>query len=245
MSPTEWQKRQHPAAFRDKIAVIFDGVDATRLTPEPSTQFPLPSGRRLTASDEVVTYVSRNLEPYRGFPSFMRALPEILRRRPQAHIVVAGEDKVSYGREPPGGGSWREALLKEVDIDPARVHFLGRVPYDRYIDLLRVSTAHVYLTVPFVLSWSMMEAMATGCLVVGSRTPPVEEVIRDGDNGLLVDFFSPAAIAETVVATLADRTAFARLRRRARATILDKYDLARCLPAQLDLIASLTTGAKS
>ncbi len=180
-------------------------------------------------ASEVVTYVARSLEPYRGFPSFMRALPAILRQRPAAQVVVVGGDEVAYGRPPPGGGTWRAALQAELQLDPGRVHFLGPVPRADYLRLLQVSAAHVPtpLTVPFVLSWSMLEAMSAGCLVVGSATPPVQEVIVDGGNGLLVDFFSPDEIADRVVDALATPAKYAGMRAAARWTALSRYSLTR------------------
>ena len=244
MAPTAWQKIQHPTAFYSKISVAFDGIDTDAAAPDPSARFHLPDGRVLAPGDEVVTYVARSLEPYRGFPSFMRALPEILRRRPEAVVLVVGGDDVSYGRPPPGGGTWRQAMAEEVTVDPARVIFLGRIPRADYLRLLQVSAAHVYLTVPFVLSWSMLEAMAAGCLVIGSATPPVQEVIEDGGNGLLVDFFAPAAIADRVVEALAHRQRFAAQRQAARWTALSRYSLARCVPRQVALLETLAGGGR-
>ncbi len=242
MSPTHWQKNLHPAAFHPSISVRFDGVDTAAIQPDPQASFDLPDGRRLAAGDEVVTYVARGLEPYRGFPSFMRALPAILRARPAAQVVIVGGDAVAYGKPPPGGGSWRAAMQAELDLDPARVHFLGVVPQGRYLRLLQVSAAHVYLTVPFVLSWSMLEAMAAGCLLVASATPPVREVIEDGVNGRLVDFFDPEAIAAAVIAALADPAAAMPLRAAARWTAVSRYALERCLPAQAALLTTLARG---
>jgi glycosyltransferase involved in cell wall biosynthesis len=241
ISPTDWQKRQHPEPLQSKISVIFDGVDSNRVRPNQNAGFTLPDGRVLTRQDEVVTYVVRNLEPYRGFPSFMRALPEILRRRPSAQILIVGQDGVSYGRPAPNGKTWRETMLAEVDLpDPARVHFLGQIPYGRFLTLLQVSSAHVYLTVPFVLSWSCIEALSAGCIVVGSKTPPVEEAIEDEQNGFLVDFFSPAEIADRVVHVLAHRRTLDLMRLRARLSVLGRYDLSQCLPRQLALINEMT-----
>ncbi|WP_255357544.1 glycosyltransferase [Duganella sp. Root198D2] len=199
----------------------------------------------LRAGDEVLTYVGRNLEPHRGFPSFMRSLPEILRRRPQARVLVIGGDGVSYGAPPAGGGSWKDVMRKEIGdaADWSRVHFLGRVPYPQFTSILALSRAHIYLTYPFVLSWSMLEAMACGCVVIGSRTAPVEEVIRDGDNGLLVDFFSPQQIAECAVQVLAEPEAFAMVRARARQSVVECYDLRSvCLPAQLAMLERARNG---
>jgi glycosyltransferase involved in cell wall biosynthesis len=243
IAPTEWQRSVHPAEFRGKIEVVFDGIDADRVRPDPAARFRLPDGRMLGRGDQVVTYVARNLEPYRGFPSFMRALPPILEGLPAAQIVIAGGDGVSYGRPAPGGESWREVMLREValtDGDRGRVHFVGSLAYADYLSLLQVSAAHVYLTYPFVLSWSAMEALAAGCLVIASRTRPVEEVIRDGDNGMLVDFFAPSAIAEAVIEAVRRGDGSAALRRRARETVLGRYDLATCLPRQLALLERVT-----
>ncbi len=242
MAPTAWQKAQHPAAYHGKVSVAFDGIDTDAAVPDPSARFCLPDGRELAPGNEIVTYVARSLEPYRGFPSFMRALPDILRRRPEAVVLVVGGDDISYGRPPPDGGTWREALAAEATIDPARTIFLGRIRRADYLRLLQVSAAHVYLTVPFVLSWSMLEAMSAGCLVIGSATPPVQEVIEDGRNGLLVDFFSPAEIADRVVEALAHPARFATLRRAARWTALSRYSLARCVPQQLALLETLAAG---
>lgn len=239
MSPTCWQRDTHPAPFHDKIAVIHDGVDVDRLKPDATAGFALPDGRVLTRADRVVTYVARNLEPYRGFPSFMRAVPRILDAAPDAEILIVGGDEVSYGSKPKGGGTWREVMLAETGVDSPRVHFLGHLPYDRYVAALSVSSAHVYLTYPFVLSWSMLEAMALGCLVVGSDTAPVREVIEDGVNGFLVDFFSPDAIADKLVAVSADAAGLSDMRLAARRTVLERYALADCLSAQMALIGEM------
>jgi glycosyltransferase involved in cell wall biosynthesis len=234
--PTEWQKQVHPPEFRSKLSVVFDGIDAAQVKPDPAATFLLPDGRQLSAGDEIVTYVARHLEPYRGFPTMMRAVPEILARRPSAQIVIAGADGVAYGRAAAEGRSWREVMGAEVAIDPARVHFVGKLPYRDYLKLLQVSAAHVYLTVPFVLSWSMMEALAAGCALIGSATPPVEEVIENGRNGWLVDFFSPAEVAERVAEVLQGGAEVERVRRAARETVLERYELGRCLTRQKKIL---------
>ena len=238
--PTRWQRSLYPPAYRARLQVVHEGIDTDLLQPDAGARVTLPgTGIELSADDEVVTYVSRSLEPYRGFPSFMRSLPAILAARPRAHVLVVGADGASYGPPAPEGQTFRGMLLDELGdaIDPRRVHFLGRVPYSTYTRILQVSTAHVYLTYPFVLSWSMLEAMAAGCLVVGSRTPPVQEVIQDGVNGVLVDLFAPQEIAARTIEALADRPRFAALREQARRTIVERYDLRRvCLPAQLRLL---------
>ncbi|WP_085552260.1 glycosyltransferase family 4 protein [Azospirillum agricola] len=236
IAPTEWQRATHPEPFRSKIATIHDGVDTAGLRPDPAARVTLPDGRVLTPGDPVVTYAARNLEPYRGFPNFLRAVPRILDARPDATILIVGGDETSYGAGPPEGGTWREAMLREVPADPARVVFLGHLPYDRFLAAIGVSRVHVYLTYPFVLSWSMLEVMALGRVVVGSDTAPVREVIRHGENGLLADFFSPEAIADRVIDVLADPGAFAPLGRAARRTVIDRYARPDCLARQTRLI---------
>jgi glycosyltransferase involved in cell wall biosynthesis len=231
VAPTRWQQKQFSAAHAKRMSVIHDGIDTDVVTPSASAN-----------GEELVTYVARNLEPYRGFHIFMRAIPEIQKRRPKARILIVGGDDVSYSPRLPAGETYRARLLREIEgkADLSRVHFVGKIPYQAYLNVLRRSSVHVYLTYPFVLSWSLLEAMSAGCLVVGSRTPPVEEVIRDGENGLLVDFFSTEQIADTVAHALEHRKELQPLRERARGTVIERYDLRRvCLPGQLGLVASL------
>jgi len=240
-SPTEWQRVQFPTPYHDKIRVIHDGIDVDRIKPDAAAEFALPNGRILTRNDEVITYVSRNLEPYRGFHTFMRALPDILEARPNVQVVVVGGDEVSYGGKPNDGGTWREVMLKEVGDLPDRVTFTGRIPYKDYLSLLQVSSVHLYLTYPFVLSWSMLEAMSAGAFVLGSATAPVEEVIEDGKNGWLVDFFDVAALSKRVSEALAHRSDMQDLRVAARETVIAKYALQDCLRQQLALIEEAVT----
>jgi glycosyltransferase involved in cell wall biosynthesis len=234
MAPTFWQQRQFPDAYKARMSVIHDGVDTDLVRPEKSD-----------CQEELITYVARNLEPYRGFHVFMRAIPEIQRRRPKARIVIVGGDAVSYSPRLPPGQTYRERLLQELDgkIDLARVSFLGRIPYKEYLALLRRSSVHVYLTYPFVLSWSLLEAMASGCLVIGSRTPPVEEAIAHGRNGLLTDFFDTSELAAHVDDALQRQDELKPLREAARRVVLERYDLKRvCLPAQRRLVEALLKG---
>ncbi len=239
LSPTEWQKSRHPAPFRDKISVIFDGIETGTVKPDPTVRVALADGRILSRDVPVITYVARNLEPYRGFPQFVEALPAILARCPDAHVIIVGGDEISYGNRAPDNLSWREYMAKSVTLDPRRVHFVGRVPYQIYLSILQISSVHVYLTYPFVLSWSCLEAMAAGCTIVASDTAPVVEVIEDGVNGHLVDFFDRTALEDRVVAVLQSRAEHEAIRRTARETVLERFDLRKCLPKQIELIEGL------
>jgi glycosyltransferase involved in cell wall biosynthesis len=239
VTPTHWQKSSLPAAQQTRVDVIFDGIDTGFITPDPAAELALPDGRVVKAGDEVLTFVNRNMEPYRGFHVFMRALPGIQQQRPNAITLIVGGDDVSYGSRPRQGGSWKDVMLKEVGdkLDLSRIVFLGKLPYPTYRQLIRVSRVHAYLTYPFVLSWSMLESMAAECLVIGSATPPVQEVLRTGDNGILVDFFDIDDWVRKISRALAKPDEYWPMRRQARADILARYDLDTvCLPAQLKLI---------
>lgn len=241
VAPTAWQASRLPEAFRPKVEVVFDGIDTDHLQPDPAARFQWPAaGLDLKVGDPVVTFVNRNLEPYRGYHCFMRALPEIQRQCPDAQIVLVGGDGVSYGAAAPAGSSWKQIFLDEVrsGLDLSRVHFIGQVPYADLTRLLQVSAAHVYLTYPFVLSWSCLEAMSLGCHVIGSRTAPVIDFIEDGVNGSLVDFFDTAALARQVVAVLGQRGEDRRLRQAARDTAVRRCDLRQvCLPRWRSLLS--------
>jgi glycosyltransferase involved in cell wall biosynthesis len=242
LCPTEWQASTHPPLLRSRIEVIFDGVDCDRLTPNPAARFTLANGRVLAPGDEVLTFVNRNLEPYRGYHIFMRALPDVLAARPEAQVVIVGGDEVSYGQAPKDGGKWKDILLDEVKdrLDLSRVHFTGKLPYDQLVDLMHISRAHAYLTYPFVLSWSMVETLAAGTLVIGSNTPPVAEVIKDGVNGRLVDFFDVKGWSAALTDALARPEAHVDMRAKARQLARDVYDLRSvCLPKQVALLTRL------
>jgi glycosyltransferase involved in cell wall biosynthesis len=239
ISPTAWQRSTFPEHYQSKISVCHEGIDVDLAKPNPDAVLRLPSGREFRRSDEIVTFAARNLEPLRGYHVFMRALPRIMAKRPRAQIVVIGGDDVSYGGPPPAGTTWRSLFLGEVahQIDQERVHYTGRLAYLDYLSALQVSSAHVYLTYPFVLSWSLLEALSTGCLVVGSDTPPVSEVLADNNNGLLVPFFDVEQLADRVIGALAYPRRFNPMRTQARQTIIDRYDLARiCLPKMTTFI---------
>ena len=243
-SPTYWQRSLYPPEMQRRISAIHEGADTDRVRPDPDAWLRI-GGTVLTRTDEVVTYVSRNLEPYRGFHSFMRALPAIQRRRPNCHVVLVGGDSVSYGNRTVPGTTYREVLLDELNgkLDLSRIHFLGQIPYEEYVNLLQVSSVHVFLTYPFVLSWSFIEAMAAGCLVIGSATSPVLEVLEDRRNGLLVDFFAHEVIAERVDEVLDHPDRMQDLRDAARTTAVRGFDLKRRqLPAWEALIDDIVAG---
>ena len=239
LSPTRWQRDQHPGAFHDRIAVIHDGVNTSEVSPRPDARFQVPNGPSFTAGDEVLTFVARDLEPVRGFVMMMEALPELLRRRPGAHIIICGGDGVSYGRHPSNGRTWRETMLSAVPLDPARVHFVGRLARPDYLNLLRVSALHLYLTVPFVLSWSCIEALASGCLLLGSDVAPVREVVEDGVNGFLVDARNSQLLASRAADLLARRSLLVDVRAAARQRAIAEFELGRCLAQQTKLVREL------
>ena len=242
ISPTEWQASTFPEAFRRKISVIHDGIDTDSIKPNPDVTLTLNQNLQLSRQDELITFVNRNLEPYRGYHIFMRALPEILARRPKARILIVGGNDVSYGARPPEGETWKDKFLAEVHdrLDMSRVHFLGNIPYQHFIPLLQLSTVHVYLTYPFVLSWSLLEAMSVGCSIVASDTAPLREAIKQGETGRLVDFFDSQALADEVCRLLEQPQERARLGNNARQFAREHYDLNRvCLPRQLAWVEAL------
>ena len=242
-TPTKWQRNQYPTEYHHRISVIHEGVNTERVRPDPTAQLWLIGGKSLSRHDQILTYSARNLEPYRGFHVFMRALPKVLEACPKAQVVIVGGDGISYGRLPAGGTGWRQAMLAELGgrLDLSRIHFVGWLPYAQYLAVLQVSSAHVYLTYPFVLSWGLLEAMAAECLVIGSRTPPVEEVIDGTTNGYLFDFFDSDALARQICSVLQNRAATAAIRRQARRYVVERFDVQTiCVPAHLALLSQLT-----
>jgi len=237
IAPTLWQRSTFPTELHSKISVLHQGVDTHTIRPDANAMLTLPSGLKMSRGTEVVTFAARNLEPLRGYHVFMRALPQILRQRPNAHIVIIGDDKASHGAPPPGA-SWKTIFHKEVAsrLDPKRVHFLGPVPHANFIKALQVSAAHVYLTYPFVLSGSLIEALSAGCVVIGSDTGPLHEVI-DGHNGMLVPFFDVEGLAARVCRVLANQRAFEPMRAAARATAVNRYSIETCVPRLVDFVA--------
>ena len=256
LAPTHWQRSVFPERFRSKITVMHDGIDTQQVRPNAQASMGLRTRKgnlQLSRDDEIITFVNRNLEPYRGYHIFMRALPAILKARPKARVLIVGGDSVSYGALPPApatapGGKaeaargWRHVFLDEVkaELDMDRVHFLGNIPYTDFVQMLQLSTVHVYLTYPFVLSWSLLEAMSVGCAIVASDTTPVREAIEHNKTGLLVDFFDVTGFAYNVIALCEDRAKRDRLGQAAREFAVGQYDLrSHCLPGQMAWVKSL------
>lgn len=244
ISPTHWQASTFPEPFRSRISVIHDGIDTELVAPDDSVALQLGE-LKLSRQDEVITFVNRNLEPCRGYHVFMRALPELLRRRPHARVLITGGDGVSYGAAPTNGQTWKQIYIDEAhaqhpDMDWSRVHFLGQIPYAQFVAMLQLSRVHLYLTYPFVLSWSLLEAMSAGCAIVASDTAPLREAIRHDETGVLVDFFDPAALAEATCQLLDDPARRARLGAAARVFARENYDLKQvCLPRQMAWVEAL------
>lgn len=250
LSPTQFQASTFPPAVRQRITVAHDGVDTDRIRPDSAALLPpgIAGDAAIRYGDEVITFVSRHLEPYRGFHIFMRALPAILKARPKARIVIVGADGSTggYGPRPPTG-TWKDRFTAELrEAVPAqdfsRVHFVGRIAYGDFLTILQLSTVHVYLTYPFVLSWSLIEAMSTACAIVASDTEPVREVVEHGKTGILTDFFDVAALAERVIGLCDAPGERRRLGTAARRLAQARYSLQDCVPRQLRWIDAVARG---
>jgi glycosyltransferase involved in cell wall biosynthesis len=227
-APTKWQHHTYPEWAQKQIRIIEEGVDLDICKPDPKIAKKTVTIGKLTVTprQKLITYVARNLEPYRGFHTFMRALPKILEQRPDVVVSIVGGDEVSYGAAPPHG-TWREVMMKEVGnkIDLTRVHFMGKVPYEQHLTLLKRSDAHVYLSYPFVASWSLREALAAGCVVIGADTETVTEFVKHDQNGLVVPTIDHAALTSTVLRALKDTKLATRLRTGARAYAEKHFDM--------------------
>ena len=248
--PTHWQADQFPSAMRRHLSVIFDGVNTERLPlvlhNERHQALSLEAGEAkasIPADVPLVTYVTRCFEPYRGWPQVAEGLALLMQRNPRAHVLLVGSDEVAYGAKRGDGLSWREWALQEWPIDPNRLHQLPALGYEDYKRVIQRSWVHVYWTVPFILSWSLMEAMATGCCIVASATPPVQEMITSGDQGQLVDFFDPDALAQQVDYLLQSPEQRQKLGKLARQRILQGgYDLNNSLKQQVQLLNHVVRG---
>lgn len=237
LSPTKWQRQQFPPEFQSKITVLHDGVDTEYFKPNADTKLVIPQiNLDLSNVPEIITYVGRGMEPYRGFPQLIETIGILQKRRPNTHFVIVGQNRVAYGKQLPDGKTYKDVMLEKIPLDLSRIHFTGLLGYSDYLKVLQASSAHIYLTRPFVLSWSMLESMATGCVVVASNTQPVLELIQDNYNGLLVPFFSPEAIADKVEYALDNPEIMAKIRNKARETIVKNYNLQDLLNQHLQWI---------
>ena len=248
--PTRWQADQFPPAMRQHLSVIFDGVDTEQLplVKQDARHHTLniQSGdiqTSIPADVPLVTYVTRCFEPYRGWPQVAEGLALLMQRNPRVHVLLVGSDEVAYGAKRGDGLSWRHWALNQWPMDPSRLHQLPALGYDDYKRVIQRSWAHVYWTVPFILSWSLMEAMASGCCIVASNTPPVMEMISSGDQGQLVNFFDPDALAQQVDHLLQNQDQRQRLGQCARQFILENgYDLENALEQQVQLLNQVVRG---
>jgi glycosyltransferase involved in cell wall biosynthesis len=241
--PTEFQASKLPEKFHDRITVQHDGVDTDYFVPDENPKLTI-GDITLKKGDEVITYVARGMEEYRGFPQFMETVARLQKERPNMHAVILGNDRVAYGAKRSDGKSFKEWALEEFDFDMSRLHFMGLQPLGTFKKLMQISSAHIYLTVPFVLSWSMLEAMSVGALIVGSDTDPVREVIDDGKNGVLVPFFEVDKIAAQISQILDNPARYQPLREQARETVLSRYATRDLLPKYRQLIENVANGTQ-
>ena len=238
IAPTEWQKSQFPSHMRGAIEIAPDGVNTTLLKPDPHATFELADGRRFSAGDRVITYVARGADPFRGFRQFIDALAIVQERDPGVEAIIVGDKTVYYGAGN-GTDSHFNEVMASARIDMARTHFTGTLPYEQYCKVLQVSAAHVYLTVPFILSWSALEALSAGCAFVGSATSPVQEFVTHGENGLLADFFDVEALAANIAHAVAGGSDIDAMRMKARKTMLEKWSAENAIARHEALIAKL------
>jgi len=242
VAPTEFQASRLPPALRARTHVIHEGVDVDQIRPGPPEPFALDDGRVVAPGAPVITHVNNQMEPMRGLHIFARALPRLLSEVPDAQVIIIGEEKTrGYGGEAPGGQSWKQAIFRplEAQLDLGRIHCLGRVPHPRMLAALRLSTAHVYYTYPFVLSWSLVEAMASGCYVIGSDTPPMHDAIQDGVNGRLLPFFDVDALSGALIAACRNPAAAAPLRAAARETAVANFSRVKGREAWISLLREM------
>lgn len=239
LCPTKFQLKQFPKEFHHKIKVMHDGIDTDFCAPDENVKFTIKDKNiTFTRKDEVITYATRGMEAYRGFPEFMQAVEILLKKRPNLQIIIGGEDRVCYGAQLINT-TYKKMMLEKLDLDLNRIHFVGSLLFNEYVKLLQVSSAHVYLTYPFVASWSLLDSMSCACPVVASATEPVEEFIKDGENGLLFDFYDINAQVQKIEYALDNKEKMLPIRQRARQTIVENYSLKDLLPKHVEYIKSL------
>lgn len=240
VAPTPFQAGLLPSILRDRCNIIHEGIDTDAIRPRDNPVLTFKSGRKIDRSTPIITLINRTLEPLRGFNVFMRALPAVMKAVPTARVIVIGKDgSASYGPSAPKGSTWKSVMLHELkgQVDLGRIHFTGHLPHDMMLNVLAVSAAHVYYTYPFVLSWSLIEAMASGCNIIASDTAPVRDALEDGISATLLDFFDVAALSKALISACEHPERYAPLREAARKVAVERYDKATvCMPAWLNLI---------
>lgn len=240
LCPTNYQVKQFPLLYRDKIKVLHDGIDTDFCIRKDDASLKIPDKNIiLTKNDEVLTYGTRGMDPYRGFPEFMRAVEILQKKRPNMHVIISGKDRVCYGPPLPNGKTYKQKMLEELDLDLNRIHFTGLLPFDNFVDMLNISSAHVYLTYPFVCSWSLLNAMACETPIIASNTEPVLEFLENDKNALLCDFFDVEEQVAKIEYALDNRDKMEPLRKAARKTIVDNYALKDLLPQHIAYLKSL------
>ncbi|HLZ75197.1 glycosyltransferase [Phenylobacterium sp.] len=240
VAPTEFQASVLPPVFQPRVRVIHEGVDTEAIRPGPAEPFALADGRVIAPGARVITYANNHMEPLRGLHIFARALPRLMAEVPDAEVLVFGADAPRpYGGSPADGRPWREVIFEGLEVDAQRLHFMGKAPHTQLLAAMRLSTAHVYYTYPFVLSWSLVEAMASGCYVVASDTAPLHDAIEDGVNGRLLPFFDVDALAQALIEACRKPSASAPLRAAARETAVARFSRADGLAAWLSLLREL------
>lgn len=234
--PTNFQAAQFPRHLRARLTVQHDGVDTALLAPDANARARLSGRLGLPLTAEILTYATRGMEPYRGFPEFLRAVAMLQRDRPALHTVIAGADRVAYGEALPAGESWKTRMLAELSLDHSRLHFTGLLPGEAYRTLLQGSDVHVYLTIPFVLSWSMIEAMSVACHLVVSDVAPVREALGGAAAARCVNHHDPASLAAGIATALDDPAKGAPLREAARRRAVSGYDRSWLWPAKAEFL---------
>lgn len=234
--PTKFQTKQFPKEFLPKIKTMHDGVDTDMCKPDKNAKF-VVKDKNLTFSkeDEVVTYATRGMEAYRGFPEFIKAVEILQKKRPNMHVIIAGEDRVCYGPQL-SGTTYKTEMLKQCKLDLDRVHFVGGLPFNEYIKLLQISSAHVYLTYPFVCSWSLLDAMACACPLVVSRTEPILEFVEEDKEGIMFDFYDIEGQVEKIEFALDNKEEMQKLGEKANKKIIENYALKDLLPKHIEFI---------
>jgi glycosyltransferase involved in cell wall biosynthesis len=240
VAPTEFQASALPPVFRSLARVIHEGVDVDAIRPGAAAPFDLPDGRVIQPGTPVITYANNHMEPMRGLHIFARALPRLMEQVPEAQVLAFGnQGSRPYGGSPPGGGTWQELIFRDLPVDTARLHFMGKTPHEILLAAFRLSTAHVYYSYPFVLSWSLVEAMASGCYVIGSDTSPLHDAIEDGVNGRLLPFFDSHALSQALIEACRNPDKSDDLRKAARATAVERFSSRAGVEAWLSLLRQL------